>query len=282
MNEKVRQVAEQITHNGGIVPGVITLGTISGDRSIYLVDGQHRREAFLISELPECIADCRMCEFDSLPEMAQEYVELNSSLVKMLPDDMLRGIEGSIKSLGFIRSSCEFVGYGHVRRNSTHTALLSMSAVLRCWAGSAPETPSGTGGKSALHIAEEMDDASAQNLVAFLQIARAAWGSDAEYFRMWGNLNLTICMWMYRRLVMDKDRGVKRYVLLTPDSFRKCLMSASASPEYIDWLTGRVMGERDRSPCFMRLKGIFQNRLRQDSRDPTKKPMLPTPAWASK
>jgi len=282
VNEKVRTVAEQLKHNGGIIPGVITLGTVAGDKSIYLVDGQHRREAFLISEMPECIADCRMCEFDSMPEMAQEYVELNSNIVKMSPDDILRGMEGSIRALAFIRSSCEFVGYGNIRRNNTTAPLLSMSAVLRCWAGSATETPGGSGGKSALHLAEELDDLSAQNLVAFLQIARAAWGADPEYFRMWGGLNLTMCMWLYRRLVMDKARGVKRYVVLSPDIFRKCLMSASASAEYLDWLTGRMMGDRDRSPCFTRLKGIFVNRIRQESRDPTKKPIFPLPGWASK
>lgn len=282
VNDKVRLVAEELKSGGGILPGILTLGRVGSDKTTYLVDGQHRREAFFLSELPECIADCRMCEFDSMAEMAREYVTLNSNIVKMRPDDILRGVEGSVRSLSFIRQSCEFVGYGSIRRNSSSAPILSMSAVLRCWAGSITETPGPSGGKSALHLAEELDDLGAQNLVAFLSIARAAWGADAEYFRLWGNLNLTVCMWLYRRLVMDRDRGVRRYVVLSPDQFRKCLMAASAAPDYLDWLTGRLMGDRDRSPCFMRLKGIFQNRLRQDSRDPTKKPMMPAPGWVSK
>lgn len=282
VNDKVRSVAEKLKATGGIVPGIITLGTIGADKTIYIVDGQHRREAFTMSELRECIADVRMCQFDTMAEMAREYVELNSNLVKMRPDDVLRGLEASVRSLCIIRQACEFVGYGNIRRAGSSSPVLSMSAVLRCWAGSASETPGGSGGKSALHLAEETDESAAQNLVAFLQIARSAWGADQEYFRLWGNLNLTICMWMYRRLVMDKERGIKRYVCLSPDQFRKCLMAVSASSEYLDWLTGRLMGDRDRSPCYMRLKATFQNRLRQDSRDPTKKPLLPLPGWASK
>lgn len=282
VNEKLRQVCEQLKHNGGFIPGVLTLGMIPKDKRIYLVDGQHRRDAFFMSELPECIADCRMCEFESMADMAKEYVELNSNIVKMAPDDFLRGLESSTTALAYIRKSCDFVGYGHVRRNNTKAPVLSMSAVIRCWSASAGETPAFGGGKSAMHLAEELDELSAQNLVAFLLIARSAWGNDPEYFRMWGNLNLTICMWLYRKLVMDRDRGVKRYVVLSPEQFRKCLMSASAAPDYVDWLTGRMIGERDRSPCFLRLKAIFQSRLRQDSKDPTQKQMLPSPAWASK
>lgn len=88
-------------------------------------------------------------------------------------------------------------------------------------------------------------------------------------------------MWLWRRLVLEEERGVKRFVRLTPEQFKKCLMSVSASSDYNDWLRGRVMGDRDRSPCYARLKAIFVARLQDESRD-KKKPMMPLPAWASK
>jgi hypothetical protein len=35
-------------------------------------------------------------------------------------------------------------------------------------------------------------------------------------------------MWIYRRHVLNKERGVKRAVVMTNDQFRKCLMSVAA------------------------------------------------------
>lgn len=89
-------------------------------------------------------------------------------------------------------------------------------------------------------------------------------------------------MWMWRRLVLDKERvGNTRYVVLTPDQFKRCAMSVSADANYVDWLLGRNIGERDRSPCYQRLKTIFVQRLANDTPKATTKPKLPQPAWAS-
>lgn len=281
-NAKVLSLAEVMRQEGGSIPGVVTLGHIANDKTVWLVDGQHRAEAFKLSGLPECIADVRMCSFDSMAEMAEEFVGLNSALVKMRPDDILRGLEGSNAALKFIREHCEFVGYDQIRRNSSTAPAVSMSALLRCWASSAGETPGGAQRQIPAHVhAASLDRLAAEKLVVFLQVARAAWGGDVEYARLWGALNLTICMWLWRRLVLEEERGVKRFVRLTPEQFKKCLMSVSASSDYNDWLRGRVMGDRDRSPCYARLKAIFVARLQDESRD-KKKPMMPLPAWASK
>src|SRR5258708_38238368 len=64
INEKVRALAEAIKTNGGVLPGVVTIGTLLN--RIYLLDGQHRREAFLISGLEEGFVDVRYQEFDSI------------------------------------------------------------------------------------------------------------------------------------------------------------------------------------------------------------------------
>jgi len=116
-------------------------------------------------------------------------------------------------------------------------------------------------------------------LVVFLNIAMSAWGRDTEYSRLWSVLNITLCMWMWRRLVLDKERGVKRYVVLNNDQFRKCLMSVSADTNYVDWLIGRHLSNRDRSPAYQRLKSIFARRLTEDGKLGKAKVLLPQPVW---
>lgn len=280
INEKVRTVAAQIQKTETI-EGVITLGRLKNDPSFYIVDGQHRTEAFKLSELAEAIVDIRLVIFDSMGEMADEFVRLNSSLVKMRPDDILRGLESSTPALLQIRKSCEFVGYDNIRRSGTGP-IVSMSALVRCWNGSGYETPTNSSsGLSAATMAQSLDQRSVQNLIAFLATAHAAWGRDPEYYRLWGNLNLTICMWLWNKLVIDRDRfGNKRYVVLNIPEFKRGLMSVSADSDYLAWLPGRQLSDRDRSPCYTRLKGIFVRRLSSDGGG--KKVTFPAPAWASK
>lgn len=279
-NEKVRAVSEQIKKNE-VIEGVLTLGKIKSDGALYIVDGQHRIEAFRISEMPEAIADVRVVIFDTLAEMADEFVRLNTSLVKMRPDDILRGLESSTPALKTIRKSCEFVGYDHIRRNGTGP-IVGMSALIRSWVAASYETPASTSsGLSAAQMAQSLDGSSVQNLIAFMATAHAAWGRDPEYQRLWGNLNLTVCMWLWNKLVMDRDRsGNKRYCVLNVANFKHCLMSVSADGDYLAWLPGRVLGERDRSPCYTRLKSIFVRRLASESGG--RKLSLPSPPWASK
>lgn len=121
-----------------------------------------------------------------------------------------------------------------------------------------------------------MEDAEA--LIRFLKVARAAWGSDPQHGRLWTNLNLCVCMWLWRNLVVNRERGVKRFVVLTADQFKRCLMTLSASGDYVDWLVGRNMNDRDRSPCFVRIKTAFVQRLREDG---DAKAKMPQPSWAS-
>jgi hypothetical protein len=45
----------------------------------------------------------------------------------------------------------------------------------------------------------------------------------------------------------------------------------------MDWLVGRMLNDRDRSPCYQRIKGIFQKRVEQEKGS---KPRLPQPAWS--
>ncbi len=274
LNAKCQEVIEQIRREG-IVPGVITLGVLTSEpQTVYLVDGQHRRDCYLAADLPVAYADVRTIFCDNMAEMAEEFVRLNQSLRKMTPDDVLRGLEASYPALRAIRDGCPFVGYDKIRR-SDKGPILSMSMVIRTWRGSAAEVPvQATVGAAALATTLAMDDA--KQLVAFLLVCFEAWKRDREYVKLWSTLNLNLCAWLYRRMVLSQYSP--RTPRLTRELFCKCLMSLSADTHYLDWLVGRNIGDRDRSPAYARLRKLFVDRLAVEM---GKKPSMPAPAWSN-
>jgi len=277
INDKVRAVAEELKINGGFIQGVLTLGKLANDKTTYIVDGQHRIEAFKMAELSEAIADVRTCTFESVAEMADEFVMLQQALVRMRPDDVLRGLEASSHALQVIRKTCPFVGYDQIRRGNEYSPILSMSTAIQIWAGSRGETPSrNLSGQTASQVIKQMDDGEVTNLCKLLHVAHQAWGRDAAYGRLWNSLNLGVTMWMYRRMVLDPDR-TKRASVLTQEQFKRCLMSVSENGDYIDWLGGRILTDFHRMPCYRRLRVIFGDRLRKENID---NPLFPKPAWA--
>jgi len=272
VNDKVRAIAAEIRANGGVVPGVLTLGRLEG--RTYLLDGQHRREAYLLSEVAVGYVDVRIHRFESFADMGEEFVRLNTAIVTLKPDDVLRGLEGACAPMAKIRRLHPFVGFEMIRRNA-RAPILSMSALLRSWFGSAPETPKSSG-LSAVDIAREITGDDADLLSEFLNLAYSAWGRDAEYARLWSTLNLIICMWLFRRLVVASwSPNVPK---LTKEMFGKCLMALSADKHHIDWLHGRVFNSRDRSPCYTRIKAIFAKRIEEET---GKRPRLPQPPWGA-
>lgn len=272
VNKKVEALALVIRTDGGIVPGVITLGVLGKDT--YLLDGQHRIHAFLMSEAATGYCDVRICYCEDMAEMGEEFVNLNSRLVNLKPDDILRGMEESIQTLRTIRQSCPFIGYDMVRR-SARSPVVSMAAALRCWFMSAPDTPGSASGLSAMGMAQAISSDDAETMISFLKACEAAWGRDEAYYKLWGGLNLTVCAWLYRRTVITGYSA--NTARLTKDEFKRCLMSLSADGSYLDWLVGRMLNDRDRSPAYTRIKAIFAKRIEEDK---GAKPRLPQPAWS--
>lgn len=273
VNEKLQLLAEQIKADDGVIPGILTLGVLEKER--YLVDGQHRREAFLLSGCLTGYCDVRVLHFNEMAEMGEEFVNLNSQIVKMRPDDILRGLEQTYEPLAKIRRRCPFVGYDQIRRNE-RAPLLSMAQAIRCWVGSATEVPK-SGGVSAAQLARVLSMDEADTLIKFLETVIAAWGRDAANARLWSTLNLSLCMWLYRRMVITQ--WSPRTPKLTNDTFTKCMMSVAATEAYVDWLLGRNLSARDIGPAYSRLKSIIAGRLEMET---GKKPSLPQPPWASR
>lgn len=272
-NKKLLEVAAEIKATQ-IIPGTITLGVL--DKVIYLIDGQHRRHAFILSAILEAFVDVRYCYFEDESEMAAEFRKVNGRIVNLNPDDTLRAMEKELDTLAKLRRMWPHVGYGHVRQTEK-SPVVSMSALLRCWRGSGPETPV-AGGMNVIAIAEEMSMDEVDTLLSFLDIAIKAWGKGKDVTKLWGNLNLAICMWLYRRLVITPYSPSTKKV--TKEQFQKCLMHVAANAEYCAWLVGRNLRERDRSPTYQRLKGMFAERIQNDQGG--EKPRMPAPAWGGR
>lgn len=274
VNARVLSVADEIRASGGVLPGMLTVGVLDG--ITYIVDGQHRIAAWRQTGLPSGYADVRTHFFESLGAMAQEFVRLNSSLVKLRPDDIMRGMEPSTPSLQRIRRKCPFIGYDMIRR-SERAPVLSMSAFVRMWAASKQDVPqTGSSIEALAVLAEERET---NDAVDFANVCYAAWQRDPEYARLWSALNMTICAWLYRRTVLgERVSANSRSARLTIEEFRKCLMALSAEAQYLDWLVGRQLTERDRGPAYGRIKAIFQRRYHQDTGRAIR---LIQPAWSA-
>lgn len=279
LTPKVQALVETMKADGGVVPGIITLGKLDGET--YLIDGQHRIEAFKLSGLTEGVADVRICHFETVGEMGEEFTQLNSSLVRMTSDDVLRGLEGINVHLQQLRRKCPFVGYDNIRRNTGSTRVLSMTTAIRTWFGSSSWIPSA--GPPSVEAVKLLDDAETARLITALTIFFEAWGKAPENFRLWGTLNLSLVYWFWRRLVLKEGLPARRggipTVTLNAGEFRQCLMSLSANGRYIEWLSGRALRERDRSACYSHIKTIFAGRLGGMGFG---RPLLPAPEWGGR
>lgn len=278
LNDKVRAMAARIKDEGGVVPGTVEFAKLGRERQ--LVDGQHRLKAFLLTDLEEGYADTKTHFCKSKQEVDALFEELNGRLVNLKPDSVLKSKESRNTHLQAIRAACPFVGYENVRRSnrqagSPSSPLLSMSTTLRAWAASRPETPT-TSNPAVVSIANALIDTEAAGLIGLLKLAYAAWGADKAYYRLWSGLNLTLCCWLYRRLVISQYSP--RTILMDTKLFGKCLTALSADAAYIDWLANRNLAEIHRGPAYSRIRRIFSARIVEET---GKKPNFPSPPWTT-
>lgn len=273
VNQKVIDLSEAMKEPGAVMPGIITLGEVG--KETYLLDGQHRREAFLMSGVPEIYADLRIMTFEDFADMGEEFVELNSRLVTLKPDDILRGLEGTLPPMMEIRRRCPFITYGQVHRAGQNPPVMAMSAALRAWTNGAPDVPARNVG-NVVEVARRLTDEEATRMVEFFNRMRGAWGTEPEVAKLWSIINVTICSWLWRRIVLEKAAHNKS-VQVTAVQFAEAAMGLSADSQYMPWLIGRQMGERDRGPCYNRVKKIFVERL---ERILGRRVQLPAPPWA--
>ncbi len=271
VNAKLRALVEEL-RQGAVIPGIVTIGVIGGKQ--YILDGQHRLMAFTMTGLVSVYSDIRYQYFSTMSDMGDAFVALNDVFVRMKPDDVLRALESSNEPLKIIRRGAPFVGYSNIRQGP-ESPVVGMSQMVRAWVASGADTPVGFSHSVAQAVASLTTD-EAHTAVDFLKIAFSAWGKDRAYMKMWGALNMGLCMWLYRNVVLKQYSP--RSPRLSVDLFKKCLMGLSASEDYCAWLVGRSAGERDRSPAYTRIKAIFVKRYAAET---GKKLVMPMPAWVT-
>lgn len=266
-NPKLHMVKDGIRENGGIIPGTLTIGVYNGRN--YRVDGQHRMRAFELSGLSEGLADVKYIYFDSEEDMAEEFDRQNSPIARMKPDDHLRAIEKSSEALQYLRKECPFICYGPVKRGGK--SAVSMSGVLRAWSGGSSETPIACG-TPAQTIGKRLPLDEAKEIAQFLKVCYDAWGAHQNYGKLWTNMNLTICVWLYHHTVMDSKETYE----LTPEAFRQALMSLT-DEKYIEFITNKAMTEFNRGPCYVEMTSRIRPRLQASV---NRRIRLPLPVWA--
>lgn len=279
INAKIVALAETIKDNGGVVPGIITLGRI--DKKTYIIDGQHRIQAWRMADIDKGYADVRMLTFASMAEMGKEFVDSNSSFVRFKADDVLRGMEGTTPALQLIRAKCKFVGYDMIRRNENSGPVVSMSTILRVWMGSDNNCPvAETAG--ARDVATRITHEEATALCRFANVVFSAWGRTADAKRLWGTLNLALCAWFWRRSVIAPPAlytKTKRWTVLKEEEFKVGMMALAADDTYNDWLANRPMTDRNRPPAWNRIKSIVVPRIADQRGVSSKVIMLPSAEW---
>lgn len=262
--------------NGGVFPGVLTLGILDGDSSgdLYKIDGNHRCEAFEESGTREGVADVRYFR-GTMEDFAEEWVRLNGQISATRPDDLLRAAATNNPKIGKLRSACRVIGFGVVKKRGRIG--ISMSSTLRAWNNAGHATPASRGkAASAILIIRDMSDSDLDSLIALINACESAWGRDPEYAALWGQMNLTMVMWIYNRIVA-RDPDSPKLKRLPMTIFEKCLMSLSADAKYVEWLRGRNGGVH-RSPCYVRVKEMFVRRIREET---GLRANLPTPEWVN-
>jgi hypothetical protein len=276
VNQKVLGLLEDV-RKSAVLPGIITLGVLDG--VVYVVDGQHRLWCYLQTELPIAYADVRTHYFETMGQMAAEYVRLNQQLVRLRPDDILKGLEQSNICLQRIRKRCGYIGYTTVRRGS-NGPVLSMSQALKVWYGTRGDVP--VLPPSAIYVAEQLEEADVDEMTEFLGTCFEAWHRDIQNARLWSSLNLLLVGWLWRHVVIGaatkgSGKGQTRSDRLTREQFKRGMLSLSANQDYLEWLVGRQARDMDRTPAYNRIKAILAARYVQDTKFKVK---LPSPAWA--
>jgi hypothetical protein len=260
------------------VPGIVTLAKFNGET--YLLDGQHRLDGALKLAAGQVIvaggvpvkvalARVRTIHIDSWTEMADEFGRINGQLVRTKPEDVLRAASMGNVNLQAIERACPFIGYDRAGENKKQV-LLTMPTAVRTWLGSAGVVPAQ--GPTVGELTKYLNKPTTLEVIDFYLACDAAGWQNSVYQRFWGTLNLSINMWLYRRLVLGEHQqrfhgGIKP-MILTRAQFVECMRGLTMDADYHEWLSGRTLRERDRVPCYTRLKEISTPILRKMGIEP--------------
>lgn len=280
LNRKVKAIATTMRATEEI-PGVIVLGVLGG--VVYLVDGQHRRQAFKDSGASQGVATVVTFEYADMAEMSSHYRELNSKISFGSPDDTLKAMAFSNDSIKEIKARCPFIGYGTRNRVGANAEnFVSMAAFTNAWNTAGFDALKSSFG-SAISFMGSVSTGEAVDIAEAANAMHRAWGVGKEMSSLWKKLNVVCCLWFWRRSVLgwsgsSKANGSwKRSNQRVPaKDFERGFMSLSANGTYLDWLVGRSNMGKDSQECARRVKLIILDRIESDTGT---RPPLPTSSW---
>jgi len=225
--KKHEGLVEYIEENEEI-PDVIMLGTLPNDPTIYIVDGQHRQVKFLASRVNEAFARIRWEEYDTMEQIGLAFYTANGGKSLLTSaDDMLRSKHLSSPPLYRLVTECPFIGFDYIRFGDGGP-VMSASAAVKSWIASGLDKPRSALGKSVGVLVDNVTDEETEDMIRFYKMCYKVWGKDKENRRMWLNINVALCAWLYRRLVLGQKK-IGRLSSLTEEEFEYCLATLAAN-----------------------------------------------------
>lgn len=268
ITKKVKAWVPKIQESGE-VPGRLLVCILHGMK--YIVNGHHRRWCALQTTRDEFVVTLDTETVTSEAELGRKAVGVNLPIAPpQKADDHLRHLEQSYPILQKIRRECPFIGYGKSGGNT----VMSVNAAILSWITSG--TDSATVMKTT--VINVLDDISMEEIslmVHFFKTVYESWGKDSQYAKVWSKLNVTMMAWMWRNTVLSQ--AGPRVTRLTPEQFCTGAMALTSDPHYLPWLIGRQLSERDKGPCYNKVKAIMVKRLTEVLH---KKVILPSPPFA--
>lgn len=257
----------------------IYLGVLDG--VTYIVDGQHRKEAFIASGLRRLVAPVTTRYYPDgtagLTRMCEDFLKINTHVKNPTANDKLRALEPTNPLIGKIREDCPFVGYSGFRRSDS-SPIVSMAQAIRALVISAQEAP-GSAGRSAVDHAVEMRSSEVNGLKTFLKLAYESWGRDAENKYLWSPMNLTMCLWFFRRMLRSPSSSGS-LGNTTQAQFLDIFFGLMSNRRYRALLQGnkggRLHDSNTRNPVCRELMKTIKAQLKKDG---TKSPYIPKPSW---
>lgn len=265
----------------GCIMTAIYLGVWEG--KTYIVDGQHRRVAFIGSGLDRVVAPVITKYYkDDTPgllEMCEDFLLIQAHIKNPTANDKLRALEPMSSGLQKIRKECPFVGYGGFRCNK-NSPIVSMAQVIRSMVTSGQEEL-GSPAKSAVVHAREMTLHEANSLTIFLKLAFEAWGRDKEHKPLWTPMNMSLCLWFFRRMLKAPSPNKDSKGDVTQQQFSNIFFELLSNRRYRSLLQansgGRLGDPEVRNPVLKELMRAIKRSLK---RDKVRDYYMPDPSWA--
>jgi hypothetical protein len=222
------------------------------------VDCNHRVRAFEKSGLPAIRVNIHYIRFDSEEEEVEAYRQKQYQLKRSTPNDRLKVVARTHQPLQRIAELCNFVTFDKACAGQAGK-LVTMSTVVQVYEWSKTNPPRSRSVSSIEDLAKTLTAEDAAQIVEFLLLCR-------EYFEvknpsLWKVSNLTLCLWLYRRLIWREEVEDTRWSRMTSQEFGSGL-GALSNTTYAGRITNKTLShDTDRNAIWRHLIGGFRQGL---------------------